>query len=78
VRAKEFVINVPINITISGDGEMAVSGANPTAADDTDAQDQDTWVPPLQQKIELAKAALGKESSVIDQLVSDEDEPVGG
>jgi hypothetical protein len=75
VRAKEFVINVPINITISGDGEMAVSGADPA---DDDATAQDTWVPPLQQKIELAKAALGKESSVIDQLVKDEDEPFGG
>ena len=51
MRAREFIINVPISIKINGDGEPEVS-----AGDDDhikDEPDLDTMVPPLQQKIEI-------------------------
>jgi hypothetical protein len=72
MRAKEFVINIPIHITLNGDGQPVIS----TDAKPEDQEDQaGTMVPPLQQKIELMKAAAGKDSSVIDQLTADEDDP---
>lgn len=71
MRAKEFIINVPITITFPSDGgdpEVATTKKD-------DAQDQEgVFVPPLQQKIELMKAGLGKESNVIDQLLSGDDD----
>jgi hypothetical protein len=35
--------------------------------------DSGTFVPPLQQKLELMKHAAGKESDVIDQIKADDD-----
>lgn len=75
MRAKELLneqdkninITVPITITIpAGGGDPSVSTA---AADD--APEQPVMVPPLQQHIELAKKDAGKNSDVIDQIVSD-------
>jgi hypothetical protein len=70
MRAREFTINVPITIKINGDGdpEIDMPGQEPEAGDDSG-----TFVPPLQQKIELMKHAAGKESDVIDQIVGDDD-----
>lgn len=93
MRAREFVINVPINIKINDD-EPEIS-VNNSGVDHEDEESQPilkpvkkkeispddeagAFVPPLQQKIELMKAAAGKQSKVISQLVADEDEPFDG
>jgi len=70
MRAKEFIINIPINIKINGDGEPEISTGTNT---DQDLQQNPVMVSPLQQELELAKAEHGKESPVIDKLVSDND-----
>jgi hypothetical protein len=70
MRAREFTINIPINIKINGDGEPEISTGDDA---DQDLQQNPVMVSPLQQELELAKAAQGKESSVIDKLVSDDD-----
>lgn len=87
MRAKEFVINVPINIKINSDG--APNGSTPTDKTPSSAlttsllqqtnvpktlpkNKKPVMVPPLQQAIELQKAALGKRSSVISSLTSNE------
>ena len=77
MRAREFVINIPINIKINGDGEPEISTGqeNDESENDTDVG---AFVPPLQQKIELMKATAGKQSKVISQLIADEDEPFEG
>jgi hypothetical protein len=67
MRAKEFTINIPINIKINGDGEPEVSSGS-----QQDLQQNPVMVPPLQQHLELAKAALGKESPVIDKITADD------
>lgn len=72
MRAKEFIINVPITIHIDSDGELSVG---PEEKDQkSDADKQPTMVPPLQQDIEIKKAALGKDSAEIQDLVSDDPE----
>jgi hypothetical protein len=69
MRYKEFAINIPINIRFGDDGSVDIS----TDDDSRDSEDQEnTMVPPLQQKIELSKAGLGKDSKVIDELLDDE------
>lgn len=92
MRAREFVINVPINITIDGNGDPVVNSQVPPNSDyanektvpdvsnlppkDPSELDPDpVMVPPLQQQIEINKAALGKESPVIDELTQDEKDP---
>ena len=79
MKAREFTINVPINIKINGDGdpEIDVAGQDP---DDEQQPGQDcmdpnpVMVPPLQQNIELKKAALGKEGDVVDKITQDADQ----
>lgn len=64
MRYREFAINIPINIRFGDNGEISV---------DTDNNaDNEIMVPPLQQKIELAKAGLGKQSKVANELLQDE------
>lgn len=65
MRYREFAINIPINIRFGDNGEISV---------DTDSTEKDNeiMVPPLQQKIELAKAGLGKQSKVASELLQDE------
>ena len=70
MRAKEFTINIPINIKINGDGEPEVSSSQDNGEPELDQNP--IMVPPLQQHLELAKAELGKESPVIDKLTSDD------
>lgn len=78
MRAREFVINVPITIKINGDGDPEIDMDQKSSDDPRDPQeleDNPIMVPPLQQDIELRKADQGKDSPVIDQLTQDEDEP---
>tara|TARA_B100000035_G_scaffold303189_1_gene301519 strand:+ start:396 stop:719 length:324 start_codon:yes stop_codon:yes gene_type:complete len=79
MKAREFTINVPINIKINGDGdpEIDVAGQNPEDEQDPgqDCMDPNPiMVPPLQQNIELKKAALGKEGDVVDKITQDADQ----
>lgn len=71
MRAKEFVINVPIHITINGDGdpEINMDPQNPDESDELATN----FVPPLQQKLELMKHAAGKDGRIIDQITADDD-----
>ena len=69
MRAKEFTINVPITITINGDGDPVVSAGDQQAPE---LQQNPVMVSPQQQEIELKKAELGKESPVIDKLTAND------
>jgi len=68
MRAKEFTINVPIHITINGDGDPVVN--MPSDEEEKEA----VFVSPLQQELELKKAAIGKNSEVIDDITNNDDE----
>lgn len=73
MRAREFIINVPISIKINGDGEPEVN-----AGDDdqiTDEPDLSTMVPPLQQKLEILKKNAGL-NNVYDQQADEDDEQI--
>ena len=67
MRAREFIINVPITIKINGDGDPEIST-------DQSEQEQepelDSMVPPLQQKIEIMKRNSG-----LPNVFDEEDEP---
>jgi hypothetical protein len=71
MRASEFTINIPINIKINGDGEPEIAVQQDT--EEPDLQSNPVMVPPLQQELELAKAAQGKISPVIDKITQDDD-----
>lgn len=77
MRAKEFTINIPINITIDGtDDQDNIRRSKRSKKLPLGKEKLSTnFAPPLQQKIELMKHAAGKSSGVIDQLTADEDEP---
>lgn len=78
MRAREFTINVPINIKINGDGdpEIDVAGQDQEEPKDpSELDDNPVMVPPLQQDIELKKAEQGKVSPVIKDLTQDEQDP---
>lgn len=74
MRAREFTINIPINIKINGDGdpEIDIAGAD-EKKDPSELDPNPVFVPPLQQEIELKKAELGKKSPVIQDLTQDEE-----
>lgn len=74
MRAREFVINVPITIKINGDGdpEVDMSQGKDDARDPSDLDPNPVMVPPLQQALELEKADAGKVSPVIKSLTQDE------
>lgn len=74
MKAREFVINVPINIKINGSGDPEIDVAGKDAEDEEEKDP--LMIPPLQQSMELKKAALGKESRAIDQLITDDVDPV--
>lgn len=71
MRAREFTINVPITISINGDADPVVSAGDTAQDDDTELQQNSVMVSPQQQELELAKAALGKSSPVIDKITQD-------
>lgn len=76
MRAREFVINVPITIKINGDGDPEIDMSNKEEPKDPKELDPNpVMVPPLQQQIELSKADVGKESPVINDLTQDEIDP---
>jgi hypothetical protein len=77
MRAREFVINVPITIKINGDGdpELDMGQNKDKPADPTQLKQDPVMVPPLQQQIELQKAEAGKLSPVIADLTQDEVDP---
>jgi hypothetical protein len=70
MRAREFVINVPITIKINGDGDPEIDVDD--AKDDDELDSNPVMVPPLQQDIELKKASVGKNSPIIQGLTRDE------
>ena len=67
MRYREFMINIPINIKFSNDGDVEF-----TSPEDDVYDKNNIMVPPLQQKIELAKAGLGKQSRVANELLQDD------
>jgi hypothetical protein len=71
MKAKEFVINVPINIKIDGNGDPQVD--MPTAQPEEPAEP--VMMTPQEQELELKKAELGKESKYIDQLIDEPEKP---
>jgi hypothetical protein len=70
MRAKEFTINIPINIKINDDGDPVIDVQQDS--EESEFNQNPVMVPPLQQELELAKAQLGKESPVIDKLTADD------
>ena len=73
MRAKEFTINVPINIKINGDGEPEI---DVNGEDDEELDQNPVMMSPQQQELELRKAEQGKTSPYIDTMTG-EDENVG-
>jgi hypothetical protein len=71
MRAKEFVINVPITIKINGDGDPEVD-MDQDARPENELDPKPIMVPPLQQDLELRKAEVGKTSPIIQKLTQDE------
>jgi hypothetical protein len=71
MKSHEFTINIPINIKINGDGEPEISAPAPAPEDDSEHHQNPVMVSPLQQELELAKAAQGKQSPVIDKITAD-------
>jgi hypothetical protein len=76
MRAREFVINVPITIKINGDGdpEIDMPNAEEDPKDPSELDPNPVMVTPLQQDIELKKAQVGKVSPIIKDLTQDESE----
>lgn len=72
MRAKEFVINVPITIKINGDGDPEVDMSQDDAVPVDELDPKPVMVPPLQQDLELRKAEVGKSSPIIQKLTRDE------
>ena len=72
MRAKEFTINVPINIKINGDGDPEIDVAG-SGSDSSEPDNNPIFVSPLQQELELKKAEAGKDSAVIDKITEPED-----
>ena len=76
MRAREFVINVPITIKINGDGDPEVDMTGSDAPIDPSVPKEDpVMVSPLQQQLELQKAQTGKISPIIKDLTQDELDP---
>lgn len=78
MRAREFTINVPINIKINGDGDPEIDMSTDTGSDSVQNPDgsekQPVMLTPQEQELELKKAELGKKSKYIDQLVGEPDD----
>lgn len=69
MRAREFIIKIPLTIKISGDMEPQV-----TTYQGDNEPELDNMIPPLQQKMELLKRNSGL-PNVFDEQ-ADEDEPL--
>jgi hypothetical protein len=69
MKSKEFIINVPINIKINGDGDPEIDAPVQDQEDDAEEPQQNpVMVNPLQQDLELRKAEAGKTSPVLDRI----------
>lgn len=74
MKAREIMVNIPIQISIDGDGKVLVDGQD-NNADTTDSEVDATdgqhspLESPLDQELELKKAALGKQSKFIDRMI---------
>jgi hypothetical protein len=67
---KSFTINIPINITIpSGNGDPMVSMQG---NESKQVPEQAVNVFPLQQELELLKHGHGKQSKIINQILTDD------
>lgn len=71
MRAREFTINIPIHVSINGDGTVDVDQGD-EAKDPQELEDNPVMVPPLQQHVELTKASVGKKSPIIKALTQHE------
>lgn len=74
MRAREFVINVPITIKINGDGDPEINAGNQHSPEQNEPE-LDHMVPPLQQKIEILKKNAGLDN-VYDQQADEDDEQI--
>ena len=73
MRAREFIINVPITIKINGDDDPEI-GAGQEDEPSSKLDPNPIMIPPLQQDLELRKSAAGKNSPIIQKLTQDETE----
>jgi len=80
MKAREFLnerginINIPINITIPGDGEdISVNAGASDGPKNEDGTEQKYSVSPLQQELELKKAEQGKSSALLDQITTEDE-----
>lgn len=73
MKAREFVINVPINIKIDGDGSPNLDMPNTKPADQVPDEEKVT-MSPLDQELEMRKAEMGKQSKYVDQILSEPDD----
>jgi len=80
MRAQDFLterginINIPINITIPGDGEdISVNAGATDAPKNEDGTEMKYMVSPLQQELELQKADQGKRSALLDQITTEDE-----
>lgn len=86
MKAREIKINIPVTVRMSEDGNIEfvfdddeTKLDQPAEVEEIESEDEEKiMVPPLQQSIELQKAAIGKESEVIDQLTTSHDEDEAG
>jgi len=80
MKARDFLnerginINIPINITIPGDGEdISVNAGATDGPKNEDGTEQKYSVSPLQQELELQKADAGKQSKAIEQITTEDE-----
>ena len=81
MRAQEIIRDL-IDKLEAIDAKLSGNSRDPGEVAPCDApeeEDQAVFVPPLQQSLELKKAALGKNSAVADSILDDADEdgPIG-
>jgi len=79
MKAREIMVNIPIQISIDGDGKVSVDGQSDDAVaadDEIDATDgqHSPLESPLDQELELRKAELGKQSKFIDRMIKGDKE----
>lgn len=74
MRAREFTINIPVHISINGEGDPEIDMASHEKIEPNGLDTQPVFVPPLQQELEMIKASNGKASNVINKLTQPVDD----
>jgi hypothetical protein len=74
MKASEFIINIPINIKINGDGKPEIDMGTDTVEPDDELDQNPVMLSPQQQELELRKSEQGKTSPYIDTMLSDDPE----